>query len=1126
MKKSNFEFLKLRQAVLYESAVEAENSVLGGPRTSAFYSRRTLEIAVKWLFKNDRSLRMPYQETLSAMMHEPSFTQSLPPGMFQKIQVIRKLGNHAAHSDGKIGSHESLLLLKNLWSFLLWIASTYSKKPPEIQDFDESILDKSSIVDKKAKELRAIEEKFQSRDAELKAREEALKESEERLKELEAQLQELQSIKEQNKPKADKVAVEYNSLTESETRELFIDLMLREAGWDPKGENVEEYEVSPFPNKSNKGFVDYVLWGDDGKPLAVVEAKKTKKDPKIGQQQAKLYADSLEEMTGRRPIIFYSNGYKTFIWDDTAYPPREVSGFYKKEELLTLINRREVINPNIESAEINSDIAGRYYQKHAIKAVCENFQNKHRKSLVIMATGTGKTRTAIALVDLLMKNNWAKRVLFLADRNALIKQAKKNFNEHLPNATTVNLVVDKEDKTSRVSFSTYPTMMNLIDETKGKEKEKRFSPGHFDLIIIDEAHRSIYQKYRTIFQYFDSLVLGLTATPKDDVDKNTYEWFDIQDNVPHFVYELDTAVKDNYLVPYHVVDVPTKFQQEGIIYEELSPEEKEEYEEKFFDDETGELPEAIEPPKLNSWVFNKDTVDKVLSYLVENGLKVEGGDKLGKTIVFAKNHKHAMFIEERFNILFPHLKGEFLAVIDNQINYADTLIEKFYIGDKDPHVAVSVDMLDTGIDVPEILNLVFFKIVRSKSKFWQMIGRGTRPCENLLGPGDDKKHFYIFDFCENFKFFGENPDGYAAKAQPSISQKIFEKRLLIAQVLNKKGIEMSSYLDDLHKSVEKLNVHNFINRPHRQIIEKFQDRENWNSLTEGDISDILNDLSQLSLPEGEDEIARRFDLLMYSLEESFLTNSKMIENQQKRLDKICKGLQKKKNVPAIAKHMNLIDSVVDKSLWTEVDIEKLEKLRRSLRELIKFLDHEDGKDDVFSNFEDEFGEAVIHSPETVSQDLKLEDYKQKIQKFYTDHKDNMAIFKLRNNKPITKGDIENLEMILFEDDAEAKEKFSRLYGPSKPLGMFIRETIGMDRESVLEAFSGVIGDNFTAAQTQFLNNIVEYITHNGHLDIGELYEPPFTNYHDNGLDGVFESEIGDQLVAIIKNINSQVEIVA
>jgi type I restriction enzyme R subunit len=384
--------------------------------------------------------------------------------------------------------------------------------------------------------------------------------------ELHAVKAEIAALKRQNEAVPD--THDYN---EADTRRYLIDVLLKEAGWNihqPHLPEWTEYEVQGMPTDSGKGRVDYVLWGDDGKPLALIEAKRTRKSADAGKHQAKLYADCLEQRFSQRPVIFYSNGYEHWIWDDRNYPPRQIQGFLKKDELERLIFRR-THRKRLRLVQVNANIVNRSYQSEAIRRITETFdEKKGRKALLVMATGTGKTRTAIALVDVLMKANWVKRVLFLADRNALLTQAFRAFKTHLPSVTPIDLTKDKVVESANVVLSTYPTMLNYIDRVEGTGRI--LGPGHFDLVIVDEAHRSIYKKYRALFEYFDSLLVGLTATPRTEVHRDTYRIFDLEAGVPSFAYELDDAVQDKYLVPSRGVDVPFKFLRTGVRYVDLS----------------------------------------------------------------------------------------------------------------------------------------------------------------------------------------------------------------------------------------------------------------------------------------------------------------------------------------------------------------------------------------------------------------------------------------------------------------------------------------------------------------------------------------------------------------------------
>jgi type I restriction enzyme R subunit len=706
---SQFAFLSAEFPEVFAHASQAESLALSDPRAACFYSRLALEVAVGWLYKRDSSLKDPYETTLSARIHEATFRTLVGNALVAKARVIKDLGNAAVHETRAVPADKAVIAVRELFHFAYWLTRTYARgpKPSPGLTFSPQTLPRTTLVAVTTlKQLQDAEQRYAET---VRARDEAEQQkltSETLRAELEDEITRLRAEVAAAK-KANAAIADTHDYDEAATRDAFIDLLLKEAGWklDQPGKDTE-FPVTGMPNRTGQGFVDYVLWGDDGKPLGLVEAKRTRRDARVGQRQAELYADCLEKQCGQRPVIFYTNGYEHWLWDDKQYPPRAIQGFLTKDELLLTIQRR-TSRKSPSAEDIDPAIVERFYQTRAIRRVAEAVEKDHqRKALLVMATGAGKTRTVIALCDLLMRANWVRRVLFLADRVALVRQAVNAFKRHLPSSSPVNLVTEKDGQ-GRAYVSTYPTMMGLIDETA--EGKRRFGVGHFDLVVIDEAHRSVYRKYGAIFDYFDSLLVGLTATPKDEVDRDTYRLFDLQRGVPTDAYGLDEAVRDVYLVPPRAVSVPLRFVREGIRYEDLSEEEKEQWDAIEWD-ETGNVPIQVDPPAVNKWLFNADTVDKVLEHLMTHGLKVAGGDRLGKTIIFAKNREHAQFIVERFDINYPHLKGSFARAIDYKTEYAQSLLDDFYIAERPPHIAVSIDMLDTGIDVPEIVNLVFFKM--------------------------------------------------------------------------------------------------------------------------------------------------------------------------------------------------------------------------------------------------------------------------------------------------------------------------------------------------------------------------------------------------------------------------------
>ena len=464
----------------------------------------------------------------------------------------------------------------------------------------------------------------------------------------------------------------------------------------------------------------------------------------------------------------------------------------------------------------------------------------------------------------------------------------------------------------------------------------------------------IYKKYQAIFDYFDGYLLGLTATPRSDIDKNTYKILELQDNVPTYSYEYEEAVEAGFLVDYHTIECSTGFIREGIKYNDLSEEDKEEFEDTFADDE--DVTDTIAPGAMFSWLFNENTIDQILGLLMEKGLKVESNDKLGKTIIFAKNHKHAVAIEERFNLLYPQYHGEFARVIDNHVNYASSLIEDFSDVNKMPQIAISVDMMDTEIDVPEVVNLVFFKEVKSKVKFLQMIGRGTRLCPDLFGWGKDKKEFYIFDACQNFEFFEQNPKGKESTLGMSLSQFIFELKVDILRELEKlECLNDDDYinyknllLEELVDVVNSFNTLKFDVKQRIKYVEKYKDVVNWNNLTDLQVKEIKDNLTSLIMSNDSDESAKQFDRLMLAIELSKMLNIKY-NRETNRLEHIGEGLLGLMNIPQVQAKNNDVKKIIETTYVERADIFEIDRIRDSLRELIKYLPKRIKKD-VYTNF--------------------------------------------------------------------------------------------------------------------------------------------------------------------------------
>ncbi len=1124
---NNFDFLRdePRFATFAGIAISAEKIILMDPDACILNCRRAMEFAIKWIYSVETSLETPYQDNLHSLLNSEDFRDYVGNDLWRRLDYIRRKGNSVAHNNRRQGFDEAMLCLENLHIFMDFISCCY------VRGYEQREFDRNAILNRR-ENAKKSRENAENAKSQLKEQEELIRQNQE---EIERQKIDLKTLAEENADLKEKLSARSQvqrkrykqhplDISEFETRKLYIDAMLEDAGWVQGSDWIDEVDVDGVPSRSGNGRMDYVLYDDTQRPLAIIEAKKTCVGVEAGRYQAKEYADSIERKYGRRPVIFLTNGFETHIIDG-QYPERKCSCIYSKRDLEKWFNLRSM-RTSLRNVTVDKTIAGRYYQEAAIKAVCDAFDQKNRrKALLVMATGSGKTRTVIALCKILINAGWVKNILFLADRNSLVTQAKRNFVNMLQDLSCTNLVEEKNNYNARCVFSTYQTMIGCVDSASDKDG-RIFTCGHFDLIICDEAHRSIYNKYKDIFTYFDAPLVGLTATPKDEVDKNTYDIFELANGVPTYGYDLAQAVEDEYLVDYMTIESKVKFLDEGIVYEELSDADKEEYE-KTFVTESGDVPDKIESAALNSWLFNKDTIRKVLRVFMDNGIKIDYGQKIGKTIIFAKNHTHAEKIFEVFNEEYPHLVG-YAEVIDNQTKFAQKAIDDFSDPKKLPQIAISVDMLDTGIDVPEILNLVFFKKVMSKAKFWQMIGRGTRLCEGLLD-GKDKELFYIFDFCSNFEFFRVKKKGKEAVNVMPIQGAIFQRRFEIAyklQSLTDRDDRVNFFLEklisDMSSEVQRLsrdNRDNFIVKQHLRYLDKYSDEVNYQNITFPDVNIVKEEVSPYIMADGDEPSALRFDALIYGLELAHVAG-KNDKRAKSDLIKRANALSRLtgKHIDEIDSRKEIIDKVLSDSYVDGAGIIEFEEIRTGLRDIMSFIKSTVQTYDT--NFDDDILSTDWHESELENDDLK--NYKAKAEFYIKQHQDNIVIAKLKTNKPLTTGDVKALEDILWNEIGTRKDYEGEI--GDKPLGEFVREIVGLDMNAAKEAFSEYLNEtNYDSRQIYFVNQIVEYVVHNGMIkDMSVLMESPFT---DRGsITDIFNASVWMSIKKVIDQINANANV--
>lgn len=1108
----NFDYLKndVMLEQLYRYCDTAEQRMTTEPEVSALNARRALDWIVKSVYEM-KGERVGERASLFELTDGATFRDFInDPEVMKAVHWVRKVGNQAAH-DGSVSKGEAFYSLVNIYNVVKAIMLKLHRFD-SIPDFDRT------LIPERPRRPRILV----ARPAE------APKKKDETPKQFAV------TVEHEVIEAAPAVIpnLSWGDIDEAETRRLLIDLMIREAGWDiltAKGAKHPakaciEVEVKGMPNNQGKGFADYVLFGDDGKPLAVIEAKRSSVDPHVGEQQARLYADCLEAEYGVRPAIYFTNGFETWFIDGIGYPKRQVYAFHSKEDLLWLHQQRK--RKDITDMSVKDNISNRHYQKTAIKKLCEHFNSKHRRGLLVMATGTGKTRTAISLVDVLQRAGWVKNTLFLADRTSLVKQAQRNFVKLLPDVPTT-VLSDKENKpdlNARITFSTYQTMINHIDAD-----DKTFSVGRFDLIIIDEAHRSVFGKYGAIFHYFDSLLVGLTATPRDQVDKSTYDLLQLEGGIPNFSYELDEAVADGYLVPPVGIKRDSEVMNDGIKYDNLSASEKEqlekvwEYEAANSDPDAPLQPRDIESNEIYKYIFNTKTIDLVLQDLMENGLKVDSGEKIGKSIIFAFSSQHAELIVKRFNLLYPGLGPEFCRQIDYSIKYAQSLIDNFEQRDSMPQIAVSVDMLDTGIDVPDVLNLVFFKRVRSRIKFMQMIGRGTRLSPDIFGAGKDKKEFYIFDYCGNFNYFETHINDKTAPAVQSLTERIFGVRADIAYCLQAPEYQQDEFAKGFHDELKTTLRSQIVDLPdshisvraHWQAVTRFRAPESWLHIKATDVLEMKNEVAPLvsnafsasgthhadvaAEPEAvygkasDDEKAKKFDLLALYVQLSMVDDTFAVARYEAKITYIVDALRKKAAIPAITAKMDYLNEVMTSDFWNNKTLASIENMRKEIRDLLKFLVGEASKTfdvDVADNITD--GGIATGFVTTVT-------YRQKVLDFLAENRDLPVLNKIKNIEQLTAADIEELERIMWQE-LGSKEDYMRFLSRENladscadSVAAFIRTIIKVDRQKAVQLFTDYISENsLTAEQEEYLKSILDYVCENGDMETAALVnESPF-----------------------------------
>lgn len=1128
MQSLNFEFLREDWPELASLAGFAELYAHFDPQSAQTKLRTYAEGIVGVLYMNLDLLR-PESAKFLDLLTDPVFERAVPRVVCDKLHALRMHGNKAAHGD-KVTVTDSLWLLKEGFDLGKWLVEIYAKGPTKVAEIFQPPEPPRSAKSQYKKERRALLEKYAKQEAQMEGLLLELKSERERSSELQRIQRPARAISlAQSLPiqddaiqkaaeKGQKVADELQ-FSEEEARKYLIDTQLNQAGWvvEDKTQVTTEYPVLHQPTPSGEGKIDYVLWDSDSKPLAVIaviEAKETATSAENGRQQAKLYADGLEEMTKQRPIIFYTNGHEINIWDDfesRGYPPRKIYGFYSKSSLQYLMwqraerKRLDTVSPKSEILNV------RLYQHEALKRVCESFEAGKRKALVVQATGTGKTRLAVAISDVLFKAGWAKRILFLCDRKELLRQAKNTFSQWLdvPVAVITSQALKEGNPNDQISLATYPTMLKNYE---------RFDPGFFDLIVADESHRSIYNIYGELFKYFDGLQIGLTATPVEMISRSTCQLFGRDVNDPTANYTLEEAVAEGYLVPFKVVKHTTKFLREGIKGKALTPEQINKLQEEGIDPNTIDF----NSKDMDQTIYNKDTNRKILKNLMENGIRQADGQTLGKTIIFARNHKHAVLLNQLFEELYPQYRGEFCRVIDHYDPRAEDLIDDLKSNASELVIALSVDMLDTGIDIPEIVNLVFARPVKSPIKFWQMVGRGTRLCPGLFGPGKDKTEFQVFDHWGVVEYHGVQARPVQVTQSKSLMERLFEAQILLAETAFKQ-VEPENFerlVEWLHKTIVSLPDETIAVRDKWKIKKQMSDRATIQHFSTETVRLMKLEIAPLMwcVDIRNHSDAYQWDLLLSKIQREKLLGSAEFENLiAEAVDELYKL---RMNLNQVKAKDQFIKGCRELNWWREASFMDIELVREELRGIMKHRGKQsaDPLEAPVIDIED----SEEHSEQQVThlRGIDMQVYRSKVVEILEGiFESNPIVKKIREGQSLSRKELDQLNAFIHTKNADVDlTTLKRFYETGAPLEQILRSIIGMDPYTVNEKFAKFLNDypSLDSRQVQFLIMLKRQIGKYGAIEIDSLYEMPFAAVGE--LDSLFNNEKQiDELISVVKS---------
>ncbi|MGF6905906.1 DEAD/DEAH box helicase family protein [Fusobacterium sp. PH5-44] len=1124
---ANFDFLinKKEYTLFSEACIKTERILSTSLTMCILGSYEALELAVRWVYSVENISSRDKYKTLEEFISDPLFVSLVDKKVYLKLPYIIKLWKYTLESDDNLTKDDGVLALSILFEFVTWIDYTYGLEyfPRELKEEDIPVDIITSINEEMALENRSI-----------------LQKNREEIKKFQDQVtsvgQYFVSKKVTNRETRKFVPNDFDTMS---VREYYIDLDLKFAGWDLEIDVKKgiQYTIGNMVDGKEKIAIDYVLLGKDGLPLAIIEGKYSLEDFEYGRKRALKYAAHIGNDMRRIPVVFLLHGGNYYYLENLNSTPRMISGIFNIEDLHRIRNQVKS-KKNLVTVSADPRITNYTYQIEAAKAVIHDIGENKRKSIVFISSGLGKTRILAGVIDLMSRANYISSVLYLTGRKTNLKYVKKML-KNLIVGMSVGEYSEELDENTRLVISTTESIMKEIGNISGSG-EKYFSPGQFDLIVVDEVYRNTVVAYKKIFDYFDSLVVGISPLPQSDIDSKISEFFNLKQDENSYIYHYEEALqKEKIIVPYNVVNIPNRLFENEMFYDQLSTENKNHCEETYTDDKSKML-NWVPSVMNNNYLMSVHTIDLALEDIMKVGIISSKDECIGKTILFAQNKNHAELILQRFRMKFTEFASDFAKIAYCDDNNA---VDDFVDPEKKVNLLIDVGFATAGLDLPEVVNVVLFKKIYSKYEFYQMVNIGNRSCKNITlvdskeGLYIGKKRYYVFDYLGNFDFFNEEKNHTDGLEIKNVSEEIFSRCVEIVYSIQKESlIDRESHnfsekiINFLIEQVKKAGKE--FDNVHFQLsnIERYYRKNTYfPALKEEDKKILITQVAPLIEIDGSDEHALQFDNFMYGLILAQLEGTAFVIKAKRQLVNICNMLKKNEHIDPIRKEKEFIEYYGSRKFLDNSTIVDLENLRMKIRTLMKYVFEiisetadENTQKTTLEKMETDLNASNEDVLEEMEKEIEKDDgvdnireYKEKVTRWIKSKLLLSAIYKLRNNMPLLPQDYKDLEKA-FTKTLGTKKEYESAYG-NLPYGLLVRETIPLERESVKVAFFNVNTDKtLNEEQKAFISKMMEYIINHGYMDELKLVNGEIEGF--DKFEDIFDNEREKKIIKILREI--------